>query len=484
MNAHPPRGSGGTSQAWLLDLHQLVVAHFEDMDAFAEACLEAGRRLLELETGIISHIDGDDYRIVYLQSPLPDIRPGGCFSLHETSCEAVVRERRTLCHTDASDPPQLSLSHPVYRGKAPLTTYISTPVTVDGVLYGTLNFSDSRPRQRPFDADQIMLVELMAGLIGRFIERNVRDRKRDELARHLVERQSMLDMSFNHAIIGKAIVDVANSHILDVNPTLCRMLGYPREALIDSTFERITHPDDRGLTAPEIRKLVRGKHDAFEMEKRYLHQDGHIVEAYVGITVIRDADGQPRYLSGELLDITARKTSETALREAYRDLAHLSITDALTGLHNRRSLDEVLNKETARARRSHIPLSLILLDIDHFKRYNDAFGHPAGDQALRQSARLITESIRTTDLAARYGGEEFAIVLPDTPGDHAAVLAERCRRAFLDEPWDHHDSPLTASFGVATLTDAMTDAHALLQRTDEALYDAKAQGRNRVIVAG
>lgn len=489
MNDDPPQGeeepaaaATGLPQHWLFDLHRLVVDHFDDADAFAEACLDAGRRMLGLETAAIGRVEKGAYTLLHVRADRPEQFALERRPLTGTCCEAIARSHATVCLPCGDEPPQQPLKHPAYPQTMSLAAFIGTPVLVRDSLYAILSFSSSAVPENDFGEPQAMLVEFMAGLLGRFIERGLLDRKREEARLRVDERQALLEVGFHHGLVGKAVVDIDNSRITDVNPALCRMLGYARDELIDSTFERFTHAEDRGLTAPEIRKLVRGNCDAFDMEKRYVHRDGHTVHAHVGIAVLRDAAGHARYLIGDLLDITEHKNSERALREAMLDLTHLSVTDALTGLHNRRSLDEVLRKEIARARRSHTPLSLILLDIDHFKRYNDAHGHPAGDQALRQSARLILEAIRTTDLATRYGGEEFAIVLPDTPATQAAVLAERCRRAFLDEPWDF-DDPLTASFGVAALGDRMQSPDELIQRADEALYEAKAQGRNRVVAA-
>jgi len=123
-------------------------------------------------------------------------------------------------------------------------------------------------------------------------------------------------------------------------------------------------------------------------------------------------------------------------------------------------------------------LSLILMDVDRFKAFNDTFGHLAGDEVLRQVARLLGESARTTDVVARFGGEEFAILLPNTDLQGAASLAERFRVAIESAPWKRRR--VTASFGVAAVTPEMADASALVSGADAALYRAKMSGRNRV----
>lgn len=164
--------------------------------------------------------------------------------------------------------------------------------------------------------------------------------------------------------------------------------------------------------------------------------------------------------------------AERATLEAH------SITDALTGLLNRRAFDARLEQEFARAQREHAPAGLILLDADSFKDYNDRFGHPAGDAALRQLAVLLRESCRGYDFVARYGGEEFAVILPGTARQAALVIAERIRRTVQRAAWPHR--PLTVSEGVSMIGPAMQSAAEWLRAADRALYQAKAAGRNRV----
>lgn len=170
---------------------------------------------------------------------------------------------------------------------------------------------------------------------------------------------------------------------------------------------------------------------------------------------------------------------------AESELVLLARTDGLTGLNNRRSFGEVLDREWRRARRAHSVFSLLFVDVDRFKAYNDTYGHQAGDDALAAVARCIGENIRRPlDTAARYGGEEFVVLLPDTPQTGAAQIAERIRAAIDDLALEHAGSEygrVTASIGLATWTpDQDGEPSAVIREADEALYYAKLTGRNKV----
>ncbi|HZH25669.1 MAG TPA: diguanylate cyclase [Azospirillaceae bacterium] len=176
---------------------------------------------------------------------------------------------------------------------------------------------------------------------------------------------------------------------------------------------------------------------------------------------------------------------ERSRLDMQQRLLQAATTDPLTELANRRALSETLGRELARARRLEAPLCVLAADIDRFKRVNDAFGHDAGDAVLKHVARVLASNIRAEDMAARLGGEEFCLVLPTTPIEGAVQLAERIRVAVASSPAETPAGPVnvTVSIGVAALALPNEGEDELLKRADEALYQAKAGGRDRVEVA-
>ena len=167
-----------------------------------------------------------------------------------------------------------------------------------------------------------------------------------------------------------------------------------------------------------------------------------------------------------------------ALKEKAGEFEQLSVTDALTGLLNRRYIEERLMEETKRSNRHGFPMSFMMLDVDHFKSYNDQFGHPAGDEALKLVGNVIRETLRGADVAARFGGEEFAILLPQTTADEALTIAERIRDNV--EHTDFHYRRVTLSIGVASCSAELCSSANIVSAADKALYEAKRQGRNLV----
>ena len=194
-------------------------------------------------------------------------------------------------------------------------------------------------------------------------------------------------------------------------------------------------------------------------------------------------------LSYIFLARSSARTGETVkyLGAIHDRLTELSITDELTGLYNRRYFFHALEEEIKRAQRYKLPLSLVMADIDHFKKVNDTYGHLVGDQVLRKIAQLMGDSFRKTDIVARYGGEELVSIATVTPLEGATVLAERFREKVFNYPFATDDEgscfQVAISLGVTSLGDPFQGEKELLIKADKAMYEAKAQGGNKVCVA-
>jgi len=188
-------------------------------------------------------------------------------------------------------------------------------------------------------------------------------------------------------------------------------------------------------------------------------------------------------LGRQAMALIELRANERALNTSQRELELLSTTDELTGLHNRRSLQQRLKFEVARSKRFRTPLSAVMIDIDHFKKINDGFGHAAGDQVLANIGRMLRESVRVIDIAGRWEGEEICVILPNTPLEGACKFAETLRGKL--EAQLHHVGirviPVTASLGVGSFNHMeIDDAESLLRQAEDALSRAKEGGRNRI----
>jgi diguanylate cyclase (GGDEF)-like protein/PAS domain S-box-containing protein len=272
-----------------------------------------------------------------------------------------------------------------------------------------------------------------------------------------------------------------------VSPACRDMLGYEPDELVGIESIAMAHPDDAQRMARVFGSLLSGREDRQMAVSRIRHRNGSWVWVEAQLQALKDPHtGQPTGIVGALRDISARREVEERLAEATRRLEALAGEDGLTGLANRRSFDEALARDHARARREKTPFALIMIDVDFFKPFNDRYGHPAGDDCLRRISAAIRNTIRRPgDRAARYGGEEFAVLLANADEAGAAVVAERIRHAVLRLEIPHEASPnrnVTVSLGLASVEAqaAGEGPERLLREADAALYRAKRSGRNAI----
>lgn len=296
-----------------------------------------------------------------------------------------------------------------------------------------------------------------------------------EQTEEIKEREEIFHSITNTAQDAIVMVD-DTGNVTYWNPAAENILGYSASEVIGKNLHHLIIPDDyreqyeTGFAA--FSKTGDGVQVGRTTEFLAMRNDGMQIPVEVSLSAA-NLRGKWHGI-GIMRDITERKKTERILKE-------LATTDSLTLLANRRKFEETLAAEAERAKRYNTALSVMLIDIDHFKEINDTFGHQAGDEVLIKFAGVITGAIRTTDMAARWGGEEFALLAPQTGEADACRLAEKVRHA-VEQHSFLEDKQMTCSIGLATLQpDELIDA--FIERTDKALYAAKNNGRNQVKTA-
>lgn len=267
-----------------------------------------------------------------------------------------------------------------------------------------------------------------------------------------------------------------NGRILNINQTELRWLGVTKEEALGRRFCDFCTPEGEKTFSDNFPRFLNQGH-IHDLEFELVHKNGSITPVLISATSVHDATGKYVMSRSTVFDIRERKAMELELQK-------LANTDTLTGLNNRRHFYELANTELARTRRFKTPLSLLMIDIDHFKIINDTHGHAMGDTVLQHLANLMKSSLRGMDITARLGGEEFAILLPHTASAQATELAEKIRQKIAGESMPNpqgNDVKFTVSIGVDEWREGDTDLDTLIKRCDIAMYQAKNSGRNRVV---
>lgn len=271
----------------------------------------------------------------------------------------------------------------------------------------------------------------------------------------------------------------------------CELLGYEVNEIKPtfSSWESRVHPDDIEECYKDIQRHINGETPFYSNVHRMQHKDGHWV--YIldrGRIVERDQHGEPIRFAGTHSDITHLKEIEKSLEISNQKLKELSLIDGLTGLRNRRALDEHLTQQWGYLTRKQIPFSILMIDIEFFKEFNDFYGHLVGDDCLAQISKTLIENVkRTNDIACRYGGEEFVIIYSGIIEDQALEFANQIKQEIEELKIPHQGSKcseyITVSIGV-NYCDSLhcNSAYDVINQADQALYMAKAQGRNRTVL--
>lgn len=291
------------------------------------------------------------------------------------------------------------------------------------------------------------------------------------------------------AAISAQIVDLAEDAVVIIDATHViisfntgaeRMFGYPAKEVVGERLDillperfQLQHDvmvDEFGQTPDLTRAMGQRNRQIYGRRK-----DGN--EFVASAQIMRVGDAGHRYYAAILRDVSESKKTE-------EELLRLAATDPLTGALNRREFTLLADREALRSNRYHHALSLLMMDLDQFKRLNDTYGHAAGDKVLQRFTTLCTNTLRNVDIFGRWGGEEFVALLPETDIEGAAVIGERLRKLVAESVLTYHDHKInfTVSVGIAQYKDGETSLDGPLGRADSAIYDAKKAGRNRISV--
>ena len=306
------------------------------------------------------------------------------------------------------------------------------------------------------------------------IEREVADARVRRRAEHEVkESEERFRATFSQAAVGIAQV-APDGRWLRVNLRLCDIVGYSEAELLGKSFQDITYADDLDLDLEYVRQMLAGEICSYTMEKRYLRRGGALVWVNLTVSLVRAADGSPKYFISVIEDISRRKATEA-------QLMHLATHDHLTHLPNRSLLQDRITQAIAHAERAERQMAVLFLDLDRFKNINDSLGHDVGDKLIIVLAERLRGIVRGGDTVARVGGDEFVIVITELQYETQAENIARKVLEVLAEPEvvEGTELFLNGSLGISLYPRDGSDCHTLLKNADAAMYRAKEAGRNQ-----
>lgn len=308
------------------------------------------------------------------------------------------------------------------------------------------------------------------------LKRAIRERER-ALAALQVSEEKFRNLVYQ-PIVGISISE--EGHFTFANPKMAQIFGYSEEEILGLRLLDVVADCDLPLVTDLVARRESGELDRVDYLFQGKRKDGELINVECHSAVMKI--GGKRALIGILNDVTERVRSEQAIRALQEQLREQAIRDPLTGLYNRHPLNELFAREIRLANRYNGKLCVVMGDIDHFKRVNDAYGHLAGDEVLKSFAVRMRAAFRATDIFCRFGGEEFLVLLPDADPASAMERTESLRAAIASAPAYCNEAAIavTASFGVAWYPDDGQDLNTLIAAADRALYAAKQAGRNQV----
>ena len=445
--------------------------------------LRHGCRRFGLEVGVLTQAETQHYRVLQHCSPAElQLQDGAMFDLQE-ACYAIPAAKEEP--VAAVDLTKIEPAGQPTTNQSGFKACLGISLRLDGTLFGILGFASLCPGQRCFEPEDLTDLKLMADWLRTELSRQ---RREDSLQR--AEEKYRIGFS---ASPSPMLIITADGLIEHVNQEAARLFQYSQHQLVGKPIELLI-PEEHQAIHPKLREgfanspLARPMGSGRDLTAQ--NAKGEVFPVEIGLKPIRTSEGL--YVLCAMTDLTERKRYEQTileqaelLKETNKQLSLQAITDNLTGLFNRHHFMSKLQEYISLGFRSGECVSVLMLDVDHFKKYNDSFGHTAGDEALKVVAEELTRQTRHVDIVARYGGEEFIILLPATDREGAMVIAERIRAAVASI--SSLQRAVTLSGGVATTVN-LGDPNIgiehkckeIIERADRALYWSKQKGRNRI----
>jgi diguanylate cyclase (GGDEF)-like protein/PAS domain S-box-containing protein len=462
--------------ASIIETQREVAVTDLDVDAVMHAICERTRELTQADSATILILESDEL-VVRAATGFMEDQIGARVAIEGSFPGWVHRHDQSAIQIDAQVDPR---SGPLARQLGMRST-VAVQLRHREKTVGQLIVISREPDF--FAQDDLETLELLSVVLSSALSHAAEF----ESKRQQVEALARFETIYQGAAIGISLIS-PDGVFLDVNPAFELMFGYTMAELRTMTFRDYTHPEDIEHNEKLFQEMMDGRHDTYEIEKRFCRKDGQLVWGHVAAALQRGPDGEPQYAISMVENITERK-------EAERQIAYLAYHDELTGLANRSRFQEELEAAIARARRLDLAVGVIFMDLDNFKLVNDSLGHVAGDDLLVQLSARLMALTRETDMVARQSGDEFLLLLSDLasgpailPGTEAALLvvesvARRVHELFK-EPFtlEGVDFTITASLGIGVFPRDAVDGKSLLSHADVAMYRSKKIGPGGSVV--
>jgi diguanylate cyclase (GGDEF)-like protein/PAS domain S-box-containing protein len=460
----------------LLDRNQEISAA-DDLHAFCERVLDAAQTVLHHDSVALLLVDdaGEFLELTAFRGDYRGVKPGLRLALSGKGITTWV-----AAHGEPQIVPDVSQDPRYVSGGLERGSELAVPMRLGDRVSGVLDVQ--RAETFGFSDEDAILLQALAShaavALGSL-------RVREDLERQKARVETILQCSADAIITADS-----RGHVTFFSRGAEEMFGYRAEDVLGTQVASYYLEGEK--EARRVQRYIEEEGKVRNYEVWFKAANGERIPTSLSASLLRDREGHVLGTLGILKDVTVEKRLERKLsytiemlQEANENLGRMAMTDSLSGLKNQRFFRRKLEEEMLRSGRTRRPISLLLVDIDKFKRFNDSYGHQVGDQVIQEMGRTILQSIRKIDHGCRYGGEEFTVILPETPLDNALVVARRVQQSFAKSViWtDLGIEAPTLSIGLVAHDEGSAthvDADALVKRADDAMYRAKRRGGNEI----